>query len=78
MNPYHQSIVYSIIGNLDDLIVIEDGGLVDSESKRLIIAPSFYQIEKDDFEILFKITYAKPFGKLNHRDILGALMSLGD
>ena len=78
LNPYHQSIVYSIIGNLDDLIVLEDGGLLNSESKRLIIAPSFYQIEKEDFEIaLVKITYVKSFGKLNHRDILGALMSLG-
>ena len=66
LNPYHQSIVYSIVGNQNDLIVIEDGGMVDSEMKRLIIAPSFYQI-----------SYAKPFGTLNHRDILGALMSLG-
>ena len=47
---YHQSIVYSIVGNQNDLIVIEDGGMVDSEMKRLIIAPSFYQIEKEDFE----------------------------
>ena len=78
LNPYHQSIVYSIIGNSGDLIVLEDGGLVNSESKRLIIAPSFYQIEKEDFEIvLVRIIYAKPFGKLTHRDILGALMSLG-
>lgn len=78
LNPYHQSIVYSIVGNQNDLIVIEDGGMVDSEMKRLIIAPSFYQIEKEDFEIvLAKISYAKPFCTLNHRDILGALMSLG-
>lgn len=67
LNPYHQSIVYSIVGNQNDLIVIEDGGMVDSEMKRLIIAPSFYQIEKEDFEIvLAKISYAKPFGTLNH------------
>lgn len=78
LNPYHQSIVYSVIGKSDDLIVLEDGGLINSEAKRLIIAPSFYQIEKVDFEIaLVTITYAKPFGKLGHRDILGALMSLG-
>lgn len=78
LNPYHQSIVYSVIGKSDDLIVLQDGGLINSETKRMIIAPSFYQIEKEDFEIaLVKITYAKPFGKLSHRDILGALMSLG-
>lgn len=78
LNPYHQSIVYSIVGNLDDLIVLEDGGLLNCEAKRIIIAPSYYQIEKEDFNlVLVKITYAKPFGKLSHRDILGALMSLG-
>ena len=50
LNPYHQSIVYSIIGKSDDLIVLEDGGLINSETKRLIIAPAFYQIEKADLK----------------------------
>lgn len=78
LNPYHQSIVYNIIGSQDELVVLENGGMFDCEMKRLVIAPSFYQIEKEDFElILAKISYAKPFGTLNHRDILGALMSLG-
>lgn len=78
LNPYHQSIVYSIVGNQEDLLVEEAGGMQNSEMKRLIIAPAFYQIEKDDFEIvLAKISYANAFGTLNHRDILGALMSLG-
>lgn len=78
LNPYHQSIVYSIIGKNSELVVKEDGGLNNCEMKRMIIAPDFYQIEENDFEIvLAKITYAKSFGKLSHRDILGALMSLG-
>ena len=78
LNPHHQSIVYNIINKNEDLLVLEDGGMLNTETKRLIIAPSFYQIEKEDFEIaLVKIIYAKPFGKLSHRDILGALMSLG-
>lgn len=78
LNPHHQSIVYNIIKKNEDLMVLEDGGMLNTETKRLIIAPSFYQIEKEDFEIaLVKIIYAKPFGKLSHRDILGALMSLG-
>ena len=78
LNPYYQSIVYSVIGKLDELIVLEDGGFINSEAKRMIIAPAYYQIEQVDFEIvLVKITYAKPFDKLTHRDILGALMSLG-
>ena len=51
LNPYHQSIVYSIIGNNEDLIVKEAGGMDNSEMKRMIIAPAFYEIEDQDFEI---------------------------
>ena len=41
-----------LLVNQNDLIVLEDGGFIDSEMKRMIIAPSFYQIEKEDFEIV--------------------------
>ena len=58
--------------------VLEKWYLFSSESQRIIIAPYFYEIEKEDFEIdVCKIIYAKNFEKLTHRDILGALMSLG-
>ncbi|WP_294579935.1 RNA-binding protein [uncultured Thomasclavelia sp.] len=78
LNPYHQSIIHSIIGNQDDLIVKASGGMANCEMQRVIIAPSFYILEDSDFEIaLMKITYAKAFGKLSHRDVLGALMSVG-
>lgn len=78
LDPYHQSIVKSVIGHQEEVQVLENGGFIHSESKRLIIAPYFYEIEKDDFGIVVcKIIYAKNFEKLTHRDILGALMSLG-
>lgn len=78
LDPYHQSIVKSVIGHQDEVQVLENGGFIHSESQRIIIAPYFYEIEKEDFEIVVcKIIYAKNFEKLTHRDILGALMSLG-
>lgn len=78
LDPYHQSIVKSVIGHQDEVQVLENGGFIHSESQRMIIAPYFYEIEKEDFEIVVcKIVYAKNFEKLTHRDILGALMSLG-
>lgn len=78
LDPYHQSIVKSVIGHQDEVQVLENGGFIHSESQRMIIAPSFYEIEKEDFEIVVcKIIYAKNFEKLTHRDILGALMSIG-
>ena len=78
LDPYHQSIVKSVIGHQDEVQVLENGGFIHSESQRMIIAPYFYEIEKEDFEIVVcKIIYAKNFEKLTHRDILGALMSIG-
>lgn len=78
LDPYHQSIVKSVIGHQDEVQVLENGGFIHSESQRMIIAPYFYEIEKEDFEIVgCKIIYAKNFEKLTHRDILGALMSIG-
>lgn len=78
LNPYHRSIIKSIVGNNEELVVVEDGGIENSENKKVIIAPSFYQIEKEDFGIvLVKIGYAKHFETLQHKDILGTLMSLG-
>ena len=74
LNPYHQSIVYSIIGKSDDLIVLEDGGLINSETKRLIIAPAFYQIEKADLMNIVKQLTISDFTKCilnsnpNHKD----------
>lgn len=78
LNPYHRSIVKSIVGNNEELVVLEEGLIEGSESKKVIIAPSFYQIRKEDFSIvLVKIGYAKHFDTLQHKDVLGALMSLG-
>ncbi len=78
LSPYHQYIIRSCIPNSEDLQVLEDGGFVSCESKRMIIAPSFYQIEQQDFSIeVVKISYAKQFETLKHSDILGGLMSLG-
>ena len=78
LDPYNQSIVKSVIEHQDEVQVLENGGFIHSESQRMIIAPYFYEIEKEDFEIVVcKIIYAKNFEKLTHRDILGALMSIG-
>ena len=65
LDPYHQSIVKSVIGHQDEVQVLENGGFIHSESQRMIIAPYFYEIEKEDFEIVVcKIIYAKNFENL--------------
>lgn len=75
LDPYHQSIVRSVIGN--SIQIVDNGGFIQSESKRMIIAPDYYEIVEEDFNLVVcKIVYAKNFEKITHRDVLGALMSL--
>ncbi len=77
LNPRQQTILQSLIGRFDGLKLVFDGGIVNSESKRCIIVPEYYEIEPSDFQIhLFKVQYSSKFEKLKHSDILGALMSL--
>lgn len=52
------------------------GKIINSDRNRYIL--SNYEIKDEDFKIvLFKIKYNKKFYELNHRNILGSLMSLG-
>ncbi len=75
-NPHEIELVYKIIGN--QLKVESYGGFIDSENQRLIICPEFYELYKEDFEIkVIEIIYNQQFGKLKHKDVLGALMNLG-
>jgi RNA-binding protein YlmH len=76
LNPHEQDIVHSVIGN--SCQVVGEGGFVDAESKRLIIAPDYYEIVPEDFKIkVYQIDYSERFEHLGHRDVLGALMHLG-
>ncbi len=75
-NPHEQEIVRSVIGK--DLKVLSYGGFTNAENQRMIICPDFYEIEKSDFEIqLVEVIYRQQFGRIQHKDILGALMNLG-
>ena len=75
-NPHEQEIVRSVIGK--ELKVLSYGGFTNAENQRMIICPDFYEIEKSDFEIqLVEVIYRQQFGRIQHKDILGALMNLG-
>ena len=75
-NPHEREIVKSVIGK--ELKIESFGGFLNAENQRVIICPDYYMINKDDFEIqLVEILYHQQFGKIHHKDILGALMNLG-
>ncbi len=77
LNPHEQDIVYKIVGT-QDLTVNRFGGFLEAENQRMIICPDFYEINKDDYQIkVVEVVYNQQFGKLQHKDVLGALMNLG-
>ncbi|WP_226578544.1 RNA-binding protein [Halobacillus litoralis] len=78
LNPREQMIVNAVMGNTSDLVYGMEGGAETSERKRAIIAPEYEMIEKDDYQItLLEASYPDKFVTLEHRDVLGAFMSLG-
>lgn len=78
LDPYHQKIVEQLIGSNPSLQVGTFGGFGECEYARMVIAPSFYELEQDDYLVqVIRISYPERFRKLEHRDVLGALMSLG-
>ena len=53
-----------------------NGGMLDADRSRAIL--SNYDIKDEDFKIaVLKINYNKKYYDINHRNVLGALMSLG-
>lgn len=78
LDPRQQYIVRSIIGKHGEIKSQFFGGMDQTERKRAILYPEYYQPEINDFEIsLFEIDYPKKFISLDHRKVLGSLMSLG-
>lgn len=78
LNPREQMILRTIMGSDPDLVFGFSGGAKSTERKRAIIAPEYETIEEEDFKLtLLEATYPEKFITLEHRDVLGAFMSLG-
>jgi len=68
-------VLNNIIKKHPTINLFESGKIIDADRKRYIISP--YD-EIPDFKIVtFEIIYNKKYYELNHRSILGSLMSLG-
>ena len=65
----------NMIGNEYKYLI--NGGCEDAERVRVIISPD-EDVDFSSFEIkILKIDYPQKFVKLNHRNVLGTIMSLG-
>ena len=77
LDPRQQFIVDSIVRN-SNLSVDSYGAFPEAERQRKLIYPDYYAPETGDYQIaLFNVKYASKFMKLEHKDILGSMMSLG-
>ncbi|WLV25696.1 RNA-binding protein [Aciduricibacillus chroicocephali] len=79
LDPREQDILRSLVGLGNDTIRLEFyGANENSERKRAIIAPFYEEPVPDDFQIVvLEAKYPEKFVQLEHRDCLGAFMSLG-
>lgn len=78
LNPREQVIVNSLLGHSDDYDFAFFGGHEHAERCRVLIYPPYFEIKKDDFEIMpLSIHYASKFNQLAHRQILGSLLETG-
>ncbi|UQD51636.1 RNA-binding protein [Bacillus methanolicus] len=78
LDPREQQILKAIVGQNEELYCHFFGGTDGVERKRALICPDYYQVEKEDFQIgLYEINYPKKFITIEHRQVLGSLMSLG-
>lgn len=78
LDPREQRIVTSIVGSQTLVNVEFFGGHPNSERKRAMIYPDYFEPSPDDFQIiLFEIDYPHKFVSLEHRQVLGSMMSIG-
>lgn len=76
LDPRQQHIVESVIGKNDEIIL--SFFPENTERKRALLYPPYFQPEEEDFGIkLFEIQYPSKFVTIEHRQVLGTLMSLG-
>ncbi|GGM20751.1 RNA-binding protein S4 [Paraliobacillus quinghaiensis] len=78
LDPREQKIYRSLIGNDEQFVLSFFGGTSETERKQAILAPYYETIEEMDFPItLLEATYPTKFMTIEHRDVLGAFLSLG-
>lgn len=78
LNPREVAIVSMVIGHDDEIQYEFFGGYPNAENQRCVIAPNYYDIQRNDFEIVaFDIHYAAKFNSIEHRQILGTLLGQG-
>ncbi|KRM12553.1 YlmH/Sll1252 family protein [Paucilactobacillus suebicus] len=78
MNPRQRYIAQTLVNRQDDVSILSNGGFSNAEMQRLLIYPTYYQPEIEDFQIqVLDVKYPEKFAEIKHRQILGTLVSQG-
>jgi len=78
LDPRQRFIVNAVIGQNEDLVIHSEGIFGEAERERILICPSYFEPQKEDFQItIFEIQYPSKFVQIKHPDVLGALLSIG-
>ncbi|VEF48478.1 RNA-binding S4 domain-containing protein [Bacillus freudenreichii] len=78
LDPRQQFILKSVIGEVADVKYKFFGGKEQSERKRVLLYPEYFEPSNEDFQVgLYEIEYPRKFIRLEHPMVLGSLMSLG-
>lgn len=78
LNPYELKAATDILSTFQNISWISSGGYLEAERKILIIFQDYLMEESVDIPLVaLAITSNGHFSSLNHRDYLGALLSLG-
>mgnify|MGYP005827931501 CR=1 FL=1 len=77
LDPREQQIIKTIVGTRDVKCSLF-GGYESAERQRALLYPDYFEASHEEFQIsLFELEYAKKFISIEHRQVLGSLMSLG-
>lgn len=76
-DPREQEIVKMVVRREPALNVWSDGGYENAERQRLLIVPDYVAEDLVSFELAYLRIEANSGKKLEHRDVLGAMMGLG-
>ncbi|MEH7387566.1 RNA-binding protein [Bacillus sp. JJ1521] len=78
LDPREQEIVKQVIGTNGEILVDFFGGKDGFERKRAVLYPAYFETNETDYNLsFFEVKYPVKFVTVDHRKVLGSMMSLG-
>lgn len=77
LDPRQRFIVQAVLGS-SDIQMAASGLFEDAERQRVLLYPSYYEVQQEDFRItVYELKYPTKFVTLQHPEVLGSMMAIG-